>query len=167
MNETPEIQASLIAEGVPGRIGALIKKTGRDVLAKRTGISPSMITRYSKGMSQPTSEKIIALALAGNVSVSWLLVGDNGPSDKNYPTPDSLPKESGSSYFVATREIDVEAIIAIVSELELALESSDKSLSHTRKAETVAAFFDMYRTAGKPMDKSVLKQLLSTFISSA
>lgn len=54
-------------------------------LARKSGLSPSEIARYRKGEYEPKLQKLYALAVALNVSPSWLMGYDleenEGPLD--------------------------------------------------------------------------------------
>lgn len=160
MNQSPKIQAELLASSVPKRISVLIEQFGLKSLSERTGISAVQIGRYGKGTSQPTSEKVIALALATGASVEWLLIGKN---DDNQ----SVTSDQSEEYQVSGRDDDANAIKKIVIELEQALLEAKRSLTFEQKGETIAAFFDMYRINKNSLEDVVLRQLLKTYVSTS
>ncbi len=164
VSKTPQIQAQLIATGIPARIAKISEKLGRDSLRNKTGVSNSQITRYSKGTSEATATNIIALAIAGQVSVEWLLTGKKDGTEAHLLETDAVREDVGD-YNMSNRDDDISAIISIVSELENALNDSNKTLDPTLKGETVAAFFDMYRMSENTMEKGVLRRLLNTYVA--
>ena len=58
------------------RMKVIIRKVGSaDKLSKLSGISATIIGKYSSGLSDPTRKKLIALAKAADVSLEWLAAG--------------------------------------------------------------------------------------------
>jgi phage repressor protein C with HTH and peptisase S24 domain len=53
-----------------------------DRLAKATGVSPSAFRKWLKGVAEPSRDRLVALAEAAGVNVSWLAQGEG-------PAPDS------------------------------------------------------------------------------
>src|ERR1700689_3706811 len=50
-----------------------------DRLAKATGVSPSAFRKWLKGIAEPSRDRLVALAEAAGVNVSWLAQGE-GPA---------------------------------------------------------------------------------------
>jgi len=72
-----------------GRLKVLVAGTGSaNALAKAAGISQSGIQRYLNG-GEPSRKALIAIALAGGVSVGWLATGHGEPED---PVTASAPE---------------------------------------------------------------------------
>lgn len=162
----PEIageQAELLAQGLPKRIASTMKSVGgREVLRSKTGISVSQLRRYTEGISQPTAKAILAISMAGGVSVNWLLTGQDQPARSAHLEL----KEEDHDYFnyvVADRESDIEALIFIVITIENSLFESGKEISIDKKAQTIAAFFDLYRASGNAIDKEAISNLINVF----
>ena len=60
-----------------GRIEILIESCGGPTeLAKLSGLSRRVIDKYKSGESEPSRERLIALANAGGKSVEWLAIGN-------------------------------------------------------------------------------------------
>src|SRR5580692_10473706 len=47
-----------------------------DRLAKATGVSPSAFRKWLKGVAEPGRDRLVALAEAAGVTVSWLAQGE-------------------------------------------------------------------------------------------
>ncbi len=60
---------------------------GAEELGRRTGTSGRMIAHYSKGETEPSRDRLIALANAASVSVLWLATGE-GPMYKEQQPSD-------------------------------------------------------------------------------
>ncbi len=52
-----------------------------DRLAKATGVSPSAFRKWLKGVAEPGRDRLVALADAAGVSVSWLIRGEGAAPD--------------------------------------------------------------------------------------
>jgi transcriptional regulator with XRE-family HTH domain len=158
VSKSVKIHAEMLSSSVPTRITELIQRHGIKQLSDRTGISGVQIGRYGKGQSQPTAEKIIALAIAGGVTTQWLLCGEGEGLSV---------RDGGAIYDVSSREQDSQAIVKIVATLEELLSETGRGLSPTQKGETVAAFFDMYKLNASTLEDVVFRQLLKTYISAS
>jgi phage repressor protein C with HTH and peptisase S24 domain len=56
----------------------IVECGGPSELARRSGLSRRVIDKYRSGESDPSRERLAALARAGNISVAWLVTGE-GP----------------------------------------------------------------------------------------
>ena len=54
-------------------------------LAKRMGVQKSSIERWESGETSPRANRLNQLAGVLNVSLMWLIAGDNSPSTKDTP----------------------------------------------------------------------------------
>jgi phage repressor protein C with HTH and peptisase S24 domain len=52
-----------------------------DRLAKATGVSPSAFRKWLKGIAEPSRDRLVALAEAAGVNVSWLAQGEGAVPD--------------------------------------------------------------------------------------
>jgi phage repressor protein C with HTH and peptisase S24 domain len=52
-----------------------------DRLAKATGVSPSAFRKWLKGVAEPSRDRLVALAEAAGVNVSWLAQGEGADPD--------------------------------------------------------------------------------------
>jgi phage repressor protein C with HTH and peptisase S24 domain len=52
-----------------------------DRLARATGVSPSAFRKWLKGVAEPSRERLVALAEASGVNVSWLAQGEGATPD--------------------------------------------------------------------------------------
>jgi phage repressor protein C with HTH and peptisase S24 domain len=52
-----------------------------DRLAKATGVSPSAFRKWLKGVAEPSRDRLVALAEAAGVNVSWLAQGEGAEPD--------------------------------------------------------------------------------------
>jgi phage repressor protein C with HTH and peptisase S24 domain len=52
-----------------------------DRLAKATGVSPSAFRKWLKGVAEPSRDRLVALAEAAGVNVSWLAQGEGEEPD--------------------------------------------------------------------------------------
>jgi len=52
-----------------------------DRLAKASGVSPSAFRKWLKGVAEPSRDRLVALAEAAGVNVSWLVQGEGAAPD--------------------------------------------------------------------------------------
>jgi phage repressor protein C with HTH and peptisase S24 domain len=70
--------------GFAARLQIIVQQwPSADRLAKATGVSPSAFRKWLKGVAEPGRDRLVALAEAAGVNVSWLARGDG-------PQPDPL-----------------------------------------------------------------------------
>jgi transcriptional regulator with XRE-family HTH domain len=84
-------------------------------VAKGTGISPSVLSRYLSGRNKPSSDNILAISHYLNVSPEWLL------------SSSEAPESSGSSRHISS---DKDKIIAVQEELIKNLQKQVLAQSH-------------------------------------
>jgi transcriptional regulator with XRE-family HTH domain len=53
-----------------------------DRLAKATGVSPSAFRKWLNGQAEPRRDRLVALAEAAGVTVSWLAQGEGAEPDR-------------------------------------------------------------------------------------
>lgn len=63
-----------------------------DRLAKAAGVSPSAFRKWLKGESEPSRDRLVALAGVAGISLSWLAQGE-GP-EPSFTSPSSLTQRS-------------------------------------------------------------------------
>ncbi|WP_374653077.1 helix-turn-helix domain-containing protein [Dongia sp.] len=67
------------------RVEAIIEIVGGpSKLARASGLSRAVIDKYREGKSDPSRERLVAMAAAANVSVAWLATGE-GPMQHLVP----------------------------------------------------------------------------------
>lgn len=64
---------------ISSRIATAVEKSGRKAkdIAAALGVSEVTMSKYVNGVSTPKNDYLIALAQELNVSVSWILTGDD------------------------------------------------------------------------------------------
>jgi phage repressor protein C with HTH and peptisase S24 domain len=68
--------------GFVARLGIVVQQwPSADRLAKATGVSPSAFRKWLKGVAEPSRDRLVALAEAAGVNVSWLAQGEGVPPD--------------------------------------------------------------------------------------
>lgn len=80
---------------------------GRKELASRAGLSPSVIDKYAQGKSDPSRQRVVAIAHAAGVSVQWLASGEgpmNPPTEAT--TEQAAPSEPPIDKWLFSRVID-------------------------------------------------------------
>ena len=110
-------------------------------IAKDTGISPSILSRYLSGRNKPSSDNIIAISHYLNVSPEWLLSSSDAPQS----TKESRAISSITAPLLKTIEVQDK----LIKHLEKQLADSEKVQDHTK---TPRGYF---------LPKDTLKKLFS------
>jgi phage repressor protein C with HTH and peptisase S24 domain len=68
--------------GFAARLQLVVRQwPSADRLAKATGVSPSAFRKWLKGIAEPSRDRLVALAEAAGVNVSWLAQGEGMAPD--------------------------------------------------------------------------------------
>lgn len=77
------------------------------VFSEMTGIPPSTISEWKKNKTNPSSDKIMAICEALNVSMDWLLSGVDGAGSR----------EESREYYTVKKNTDMGRLIAYYNKL--------------------------------------------------
>ncbi len=81
-----------------GRLQALARGwPSSDSLAKAANVSPSALRKWLKGQAEPSRERLVALAEAAGVNVSWLATGEGPEPEAAAPVAASRGMRGASS----------------------------------------------------------------------
>lgn len=106
-----------------GRLSSIIKETPLRTFARRAGVSETVLRKYVAGKSTPNVARLVAIASAGGVTVSWLATGRAESSVTESMTPEDAAA-SPVERFKATQEAYLEALEAVGWEPPLLIEES-------------------------------------------
>ena len=111
-------------------------------VAKDTGISPSVLSRYLSGRNKPSSENIIAISHYLNVSPDWLLSSSDAP--------DLTKKSKVMSSVTEPLHKTIEVQDKLIKNLEKQLADSEKLQDQTKTPrgyfvpkDTLKTLFDL------------------------
>jgi len=120
------------------RIRIIIEKVGSaEKLATLSGMSSRVIGKYLAGESDPSREKLVALANAAGVSVAWLATGEKALS----PEQPDFVCEHGPHYSAG---IDESLLISIIEAIEEHLAAIDGELAPKKKAQLIATLYSIF-----------------------
>lgn len=142
--------ATELSSDMPDRIQQIVDYIGKQRKDTQiaTGISSQQIAKYTEGAS-PTAEKLLALAIAGETTPDWILLGQgDGPGQAVRETSADYLKPRG----IEERDKDVKAIIKIVEFVFSQINVSGRTLSPRDMSHLVALMFDQYVQIGKVPD---------------
>jgi transcriptional regulator with XRE-family HTH domain len=116
-------------------------------VAKDTGISPSVLSRYLSGRNKPSSENIIAISHYLNVSPDWLLSSSDAP--------DLTKKSKVMSSVTEPLHKTIEVQDKLIKNLEKQLADSEKLQDQTKTPrgyfvpkDTLKILFDLIDQLG-------------------
>ena len=116
-------------------------------VAKGTGISPSVLSRYLSGRNKPSSDNILAISHYLNVSPEWLLSSSDAPQS----TKESQAISSITAPLLKTIEVQDK----LIKNLEKQLADSEKVQDHTKtprgyfvSKDTLKKLFDLIDQSG-------------------
>ena len=91
--------------GFTARLQLIVQQwPSADRLAKATGVSPSAFRKWLKGVAEPSRDRLVALAEAAGVNVSWLAQGEGTQPD--------LPMLAARAHSPRSAELDGNPYIA-------------------------------------------------------
>lgn len=137
---------TLTDPGFIARMQKCAERTGSvNALARKAGLSQSGIRRYFNG-GDPTRKVLIAIANAAGVRFLWLATGEEP----------MLPEEASMPPSVLRPEI----LRLAIETVEEALVDTGRLWSAERKAEIVAAAYELFMEGGGKIAKSVVLRLV-------
>ncbi len=131
-------------DGLAQRIGIIADKADGDLpFARLCGnrVSASAVRKWRLGMSQPTADRLLIMALTAGVSPTWLLTGEEGHQPD---APLDVHRLAGILVRLAEMLRDVEA-------------ETGKTLSPEKQAQWVAT---LYQLAGSSPDSQKIARPL-------
>lgn len=117
-------------------------------LERETGIAQSLIRKYLSGQSVPGTDKLVALAIAAGVSVTWLATGEGEA------TAEAL------SHQELGREVDLSSLEEVTTKVLQLLDERRPDLSSKARARIVRLVYEFYLRQGEPMDEASLNNVI-------
>jgi transcriptional regulator with XRE-family HTH domain len=117
-------------------------------LERETGIAQSLIRKYLSGKSVPGTDKLVALSVAANVSVTWLATGER---EANADTV---------SHQELLREVDLSSLEEVTMKVLQLLDERRPDLSPKACARIVRLVYEFYLRQGEPMDEASLNNVI-------
>lgn len=115
--------------------------------ASEIGINSNTLRAYEKGRSQPSAETLQEICLKYEVSPAWLLLGQGTARAVN--TTSAHP-------------IDQSLLEASIEAVEEVLEDTDRTMRPDKKAELIAAIYELYADTEKSIDKPRVLRLVKS-----
>jgi transcriptional regulator with XRE-family HTH domain len=121
-------------EDFVGRVRTAVEKSGGpSLVASRSGLARRTINAYLVGETDPSRERILALAEATDVRPEWLLTGQGpmrleGVAEQSIPYRDSPP-------------LDLARLAKALEYVETAVVRSDRKPTFAQKARVVAQVY--------------------------
>lgn len=131
------------------RIDSLVGPKQTRAFARKAGISESVLRQYIKGESQPTLDKLLAIARTANVNLLWLATGE-GPK-----RPEARDGPCASAGYV-----EVETLRKAVEAVEL----MGKAAPAERKALAIARVYERLVRAQGQAEMIETMRLIQTIL---
>jgi transcriptional regulator with XRE-family HTH domain len=117
-------------------------------LERETGIAQSLIRKYLSGQSVPGTDKLVALAIAAGVSVTWLATGEGEAT------------AVALSHQELGREVDLSSLEEVTRKVLQLLDERRPDLSSKARARIVRLVYEFYLRQGEPMDEASLNNVI-------
>src|SRR5690554_2779885 len=101
---------------------AITRAGGATIMSKKAGVSTSVLRKWRAGHSEPTRTNLIKMALAADVSVSWLVTGEG---DAASPVP------------VSRADIDLDALEDVIVRTRRRFEQKNITLRPEAEARVI------------------------------
>lgn len=142
--------------GIGSRIEAIADELGgKRALSKKTGIHETQIYRYINGTSAPDLQRLAMIAVAGDESLDWLVLGR---SSKKYREANHTDANSAESHDA----INGDLLQTIVAAVEEALIDAGRTLSPEKKSELISLLYSMYAGSRSQLDKNKVFKLVKS-----
>jgi lambda repressor-like predicted transcriptional regulator len=137
------------------RIRALIKAVGSVAeVSRKCGIPESTVKKWADGISDPSRERCVALALGTGASVLWIVTGE-GPM---------WASEAASHSASQPSRPDIGTLRAAVEVLERALADVDATTDAAGRAELLVAIYELLEQ-GSALDAA--QRVVATMLRAA
>lgn len=117
-------------------------------LAREVGVVEGTVRKWANGTSQPKIGETIALAKAAKVNLLWLAIGEG-------------PKHLGEPAVLSP--IDLKSLQLALETVEQALENTHRITEPAKKAQIVAAIYDLFAEK-QPVEKAKILKLVKTMV---
>jgi transcriptional regulator with XRE-family HTH domain len=117
-------------------------------LERETGIAQSLIRKYLSGQSVPGTDKLVALATAANVSITWLATGMGETGTE------------GLAHQESVSEVDLSSLEEVTGKVLQLLDERRPDLSSRARARIVRLVYEFYLRQGEPMDEASLNNVI-------
>lgn len=118
-------------------------------MAKKAGVSTSVLSKWRRGESEPTRTSLVAMARAAGVSVEWLATGEGDP-DQGAAAPTGL----------GAPDISLDALEEVVEKVLALLDQRRPDLSAKARARIVRLVYEFSIRQEKPLDEASLNNLI-------
>lgn len=120
-------------------------------LERKTGIAESLIRKYMTGKSVPGTDKLILLARALGVSVTWLATGESDPVGSSLDNLTQNPPAAGL-------DLDLLERVATITFEEL--ENRDLELEPAAKARLVRVLYRHFASRKERPDQDTVSNII-------
>lgn len=138
------------------RLKLVIGKESVRSFAGRAGVSPTVVRHYVIGKSLPTLDNLIALTKAAKINLLWLATGE-GPQLKN----EEGEKDQQAIKQDSASVLDMKRLRLALETVEEAFNDKGVTMDPDRKAELVAAIYELYAD-NDSLDKTPVLRLIKT-----
>ena len=135
------------------RMQACAERAGSvNALARKAGLSQSVIRRYFAG-GEPTRKVLIAISNAAEVDFLWLATGAGNI------TGEAGRKAAQGSMPV---KLNADSLRLAIETVEESLADSGRHLASDRKADMIAAAYELFTNGEGNIDKSIVLRLVKS-----
>lgn len=125
-------------------------------LARNVGVVEGTIRKWANGLSRPKIDEAVKLAQTLDVHLLWLATGE-GPQLKN----EEGEKDQQASKKDSAPVLDMKRLRLAIETVEEAFNDKGVTMDPDRKAELVAAIYDLYAD-NDSLDKTPVLRLIKT-----
>nr|WP_163503164.1 helix-turn-helix domain-containing protein [Halomonas socia] len=113
---------------------------GATNMARKAGVSTSVLRKWRAGQSEPTLSSLVRLARAAGLSVAWLATGEGDPEARQ-------------------RHIDLEALEEVIVRTRRIFDQKELFLKPEAEARLIRLAYEFYMRQGQPMDDAILNDI--------
>ena len=142
----------------PERLKSIAPDGERREFARKLGISEGALRSYLNGVSKPDIDRLVAIAIAGNVNLLWLATGEG----EKYPTATGAT-QAGSGYY-AGHGVDEAVLTRALEAVDEALALASREVGIERKAGMVARVYAALARPGSAADHAEVMRLIRSLL---
>lgn len=134
LHQTPKVAIPEKEKQLADRLRDAIGDSSVSAFGRRCGISEGAFRKYFLGAS-PSTDALIAIADAANVSIEWLAAG-RGPKQRGAPAPTPAPASAPTPF-------DTQRLARAIGAVQEGLAAINRTLPPDKHAQLIEAAYEL------------------------
>jgi transcriptional regulator with XRE-family HTH domain len=139
--------------GLPGRIKEVRGFLTQKEFARKLGVTQGAVQKYENGIHYPRYEILQKIAAHGEVTMEWLLRGDD-------PPPPALQECPGEGYVATLSAVETALLTEVITGVEEVIKAERLKFSPAKKSRLIVRVYDDCRAQHLEPSHHQIRRLL-------